>query len=722
MTIPSFLALSFLIIAGPGPARAGPPEGEAMKSAQRHYLRGLLLERRGALEEALKAYEEALAADPRSAYIGREAAEISIELGQAEKALQWASRVLELEPKSPQSHILMGRAQWAAGDAPAAQAFFEAALKLDPGSAESIFSLGSLLSERSPDKARELLSRFLQQNPDQAAEAHFELAKIELQAGRTRQAREHLKRSIALNPDADSLPARYALAQSYETEHSTDAALQEYLGILRYEPGNVALLNHIGQIHVLRGEWEEMRARFEAAKAAQPEDPTANHWLALYYERAGDLGKAADSLKDSAALKEEPSANMRLSYYLSQAGRLKEAVAALETAHRRWPGNDQIAYFLALGYDDLKQEGEAIKLLREVLALKPDYREARYQLAVLLEKAGRIGEAEAEFRALLAHKPDDASVLNYLGYSLADRGLKLAEAEAMIREAVRLDLKNAAYQDSLGWVHFKQGRSTEAVSELLKAIEMLPEDATVWDHLGDAYEAAGKPASAWRSWKRAVSLEPGQDKSAEKAARLERGFSAEQLGAYYLEHLRLLQGGVQKLSGLCEIQGEILGREFSHSGMVTFSAPDRLEIDVLGPLFSPLFRIRLNAEGFVMDPFHVQGAKPEAVIEAVYTAVSLIREYLSGALFDRRPASYRRPWRARRVEVPGWTLTLDPAGVLAEGLSPRPETDYRLLLEDFGSYQGRRVPRELSLAGKGFTLSFRFAEMKVEAGSAPAGP
>ncbi len=72
-----------------------------------------------------------------------------------------------------------------------------------------------------------------------------------------------------------------------------------------------------------------------------------------------------------------------------------------------------------------------MKLLREVLAIKPEDRDARWQLATILEKMDKIGEAEPEFRRLIADKPDDAPALNYLGYSLADRGLKLTRGRGL---------------------------------------------------------------------------------------------------------------------------------------------------------------------------------------------------------------------------------------------------------------------------------------------------
>jgi len=706
-------ALWLLLSLSPG-ARADQPLGEGSKAAHRHYLRGMLLERRGEYAEALKAYGEAHTSDPQSPFVCREAAELALEMGLLDRALDWAGKVLELDPKNPHSHILLGQVRWARGEAQAAQAAFEAALKIDSKSAESIFSLANLLAARDPKRARELLEGFLARSPEHAAEAHTQIAKLDLQAGRLREAQSHLREAIALEPDVESLPARHALAQSYEAQRSTEAALAEYLEMLRLEPQNLGLLNHVGQLHFLAGQWEQARERFQAAKALAPSDPTANHWLALYAERQGDYAQAAGYLKASSALGEDPAANLRLSYYLTQAGRLKEAVSVLEGAGARWPKNDQLAYFLALGYDDLKQHDRAIKLLRRVLALKPDSREARYQLAALLEKTDRIEEAESEFRLLLAQKPEDAAILNYLGYSLADRGLKLAEAEGLIREAVRLDPANGAYLDSLGWVRFKQGRSTEAIQGLLAALERLPEDENVWDHLGEAYAAAGQASSAWFAWRQAESLTPSEARKKSKAEALQGRFGPEELGGYYLDYLKANLGGIRKLGALCELKGAILGRSFSYSGILAFRAPQDLDLELLGPLFIPMFRLRLNREGFVMDSLRLEGLRPEAVMEAAHAAFSLIRDYLSGGIFSLRPARYKKGWRSQEIAVPGWTLSLSPDGLLPEALWPQAHAGTRLVLEDFSRAKGRQVPGRLKVLGRDYSLSLELKSLSLE--------
>ncbi len=703
--------LPTLLLCALAPLQAAPARDAAeVKAAQMHYLRATLLHKRGEHAAALQEYETAFAADPLSAYIAREAAQHCLEQGDTAGAARWAERTLALEPRKAETHVLLGQVHWALGDAKAAETSFETALKLDPKSGESIFSLGTLLSARSPEKARDLLERFMRDNPEQASEAHYQLAKLDMQAGRLDEAESHLKEGAALDPD--NLSILHALAQTYEIRRSTEAAIRAYRDILKYDSRNVLLMNRVAELHQLMGAMEEARAQFGAVLLSAPGDPVATLWLAIDAERRGEYAAAAEVLKTSAALLEDASLSLRLSFYLSQAGRIEEAVEALEKARARWPGNDQLAYFLALGYDDLKRSGQAVKVLREVLELKPHYRDARYQLAVLLERQGDVPAAEREFRLLLADKPDDASVLNYLGYSLADRGLRLAEAEGLIREAVRLEPGRAAYRDSLGWALFRLGRSTEALTELARAVAGAPEDGAAWSHLGDAREALGEPAAAWLAWKRAESLSSTAGVS-KKARKLQAQLTAPELGALYLQHLFAVQGGVGRLSGLCKVHGAVLGKTFSYGAMLTFRAPDELSVDFLGPLFTPLFRVRFDGQGFRMDPLRIEGLRPEAVNEAVYGTFSALRDYLSGSLFALRPAAHKKSWGKEWVEAPGWRLGLDRKSGFLTALAPEAGTS-KLALSDFERFKGRVLPKTFTASGAGYSVSVSLDQFNVE--------
>lgn len=676
----------------------------ASPGAQLQFLNAQMLERSGAFQEALKGYEKAIEQDPTSAYLRREAAALALEMGEIEKALGFALKAAELDGHSAESLVVQGRVQAAAGDFAGAEMSLQAALKKDPASVDAVFSLAGLLAGRDPAESRKVLERFLEQNPEEAGDAHFQIARLDLQQGKIKQAQERLKKAIALDADNEALPARYALAESYEAERSTDAAIAEYKKILKLEPQNPGLMDRIAQLHMIKGETELAKRQWLDAKTAQPDDPSANHWLSQFAEKAGDWEGAAKYIRESAAFGEEPALSLRLGYHLTQANKLPEAVKVLEDAKVKWPQNDQILYFLALGYDDMKQPEKAMELLKSVTALKPEFRDARFQLGVIYERLGKMAEAEAEFRRLLETKPDDASALNYLGYSLADRGLKLDEAEAVIKRAVALDPRNPAYLDSLGWVRFKQGRFKEAVADLEAAMKALPEDETILDHVGEARAASGDLAGAWRVWKRGAP---------KKAADAEGKFSPEELGVMYLGYLDALQGGLRKATGLCELSGEILGTKFSYTCMLSY-AGDALSIELLGPLFTPMFKLSVDGDAFVMDELALQGLDPAVVRETARRSLALMRDYFSGKPLAEGEARFVKGWRRRSIDRPQWDLGLDAASAHLTSMALKSDPDFKLCLDGFGRTENRDVPRRLAVTGKGFELGLRLDNVKLE--------
>jgi tetratricopeptide (TPR) repeat protein len=118
----------------------------------------------------------------------------------------------------------------------------------------------------------------------------------------------------------------------------------------------------------------------------------------------------------------------------------------------------------------------------------------------LAERQKHFEPAEQYFRQALEIDPSNAMVLNYLGYMLADKGLKLPEALKLIRKAVQLEPMNGAYLDSLGWAYFKLGQYELAEENLRQAVERDQTDPTVHDHLGDLYEKTGRIRMAAAQW------------------------------------------------------------------------------------------------------------------------------------------------------------------------------------------------------------------------------
>ncbi len=709
------MILSALLALGLATAHAAPSSGSSSaRQAQAEYLRGTLLERRGAYADALTAYERAMSLDPSAAFIAGEAAELALQLEDRDRAEKWARKRLELAPNDARSRVILGRVLWTRGDTDGAEAEFEKALKDDPASSDTLFALTELVAGRDPKRARRLLEDFLARNPEHASRALFELGRLDAQEEHYGAAVDKLKRAIELD-DAESDPARLVLAQVYEVQHATAAAVDAYQRLLNDDPDDVELWGHVGELQASMGALDDARATFRRIKDKHPGAPGACAWLAADAERAGDYARAAAELKDSSALKDDPTLNLRLGYYQLQSGGMKDAMATLGDARRRWPNDDRIAYYLALGHDDLGEHADAVKLLREVLAVKPDDRDARWQLATILEKMNRIDEAEPEFRRLIADKPDDAPALNYLGYSLADRGLKLDDALALVQRALVIEPSNAAYRDSLGWALFKLGRSTQAAAELSAAARALPDDDSVWDHLGDARKALGRDEGAWRAWRLAQSF--GGAKAGAKADALQKGLTAEAAGELWRAHLEAVQGGLTRYSAVCALKGRVGGRTVERDALLTFRAPKELTLELLGPLFAPVARARLDERSFSMDRFPVEGASDEQVREAAEGVLSLVDAVLAGEPFLPGPAKFDSGWGRRELARPAWRVELGDNG-LAKSVAPA--GGVAMSLGDFEKSGTRRFPKTFSASGRFWDFSLACAQPKFDAPPDPA--
>jgi Tfp pilus assembly protein PilF len=150
-------------------------------------------------------------------------------------------------------------------------------------------------------------------------------------------------------------------------------------------------------------------------------------------------------------------------------------------------------------------EAEKAAETAEQMSEKPSDKEmAWFMLGAIFERQKKYDQAEEEFRKALQVNPRNAPVLNYYGYMLADRGIRLDEATALIKRAVAEESTNGAYLDSLGWAYYKQNKLAEAEENLRKAAERTGHDPTVLDHLGDVYYKLGHADRAAAVWEKAL--------------------------------------------------------------------------------------------------------------------------------------------------------------------------------------------------------------------------
>ena len=177
---------------------------------------------------------------------------------------------------------------------------------------------------------------------------------------------------------------------------------------------------------------------------------------------------------------------------------------------------------LAAGvYQGLQLFARSVPLLEKVVSRQPDSLQGLFWLGAALERTGEWAGAEVRFRQVLELEPDFAPALNYLGYMWADNGENLREALELVLRAVSLEPENGAYVDSLGWTYYRLGRYEEARGHLERAAELVPDDAVIYEHLGDLSVAVGDPAGARELYEQAVRLDgENKDKVRQKLVQL----------------------------------------------------------------------------------------------------------------------------------------------------------------------------------------------------------
>jgi tetratricopeptide (TPR) repeat protein len=142
--------------------------------------------------------------------------------------------------------------------------------------------------------------------------------------------------------------------------------------------------------------------------------------------------------------------------------------------------------------------------LKEGTRRHPENDALLFARGAALERQGRALEAERLLTRSIQINPKNAMALNYLGYMLADRGVKLKEALGYVQRALSLDPKNAAYLDSLGWAQYKLALYDEAEKSLRAALAYDEDDPTIREHLGDLLIQTGRAEEALREWQAAL--------------------------------------------------------------------------------------------------------------------------------------------------------------------------------------------------------------------------
>jgi tetratricopeptide (TPR) repeat protein len=481
------------------------------KDAESFVMLGRLYQVSNKSPEAEKAFNAALAADPGNEEALAGLAKLYSDLGDSRRA---AEKLKEIADKSPNERTLAALASQYED----LQQYKEAAdilrklRDMAPNNPKIAAALArDLMFSDQLDEALHIFQQLAQSDPKDW-QSQLYIAEIYAAKHDTANARTALNKARALN--GDNLEIRYQDVKLLEAEGKNDEALAALKTILddtrrrAYSEAEARVrsrfLDEYGILSRSTEKWDQAIEAFQQL-AGLGGDYAVRGAIQIIdtHRQKKDYPTALREVQ--AALKKFPEDRALKAEHatiLAESGKVEEGAAVLRSLLGGEKDREtRLAlaqlYEKAKKYTDMGRELDAA----EKLAKTNDEKETiHFMRGAMYERMKKYDLSEAEFRKVLQLNPENAGAMNYLGYMLADRSVRLDEAFQLIKKAVDQDPNNGAYLDSLGWVYFRQGKFSEAEGVLVKAIERVGGDPTVHDHLGDVYFKLGKTRDAVTQW------------------------------------------------------------------------------------------------------------------------------------------------------------------------------------------------------------------------------
>ena len=524
-------------------------------NAYYHFLAAQIRKAEGAADKALEEMVAAYRLDTDTPLLGRELAVMLAQSDDNQSALRVVEETLATHPGDINSLIIYGRIQQELKNTAAAAEAFEKVLTLDPGQQNIYLHLGGLyLDDGNNAAGKAVFQRLVDRFPDSYA-GYFYLGRIAMVEGDDAAAEQMFLHTLAIKDDLDE--PRFELAEIYKRQKRTDEAIKCYrelldanddnlraalaLGLLYAESGDaqqsLILLGDIGRrfgadsrlARVIAGQYVDRKA-YRSARVILDGVMQAQPVSAELYYLSGLTAEGLDDWKTAVAQLRQIPVSSRLyrdaaihtAFIYQDAGKTDAAIDYLTGVLPEIADNAEFYLYLGSLYEEKGAFDDAVRWLSEGLEKTPNDAKMHFRLGVIYDKMGDKDASMAQMKETIALDAEHASALNYLGYTYADMGLNLDEAERLIKKALSIKPDDGYITDSLGWVYFKRGQFADALEWLLKAHALAPDDPVILEHLGDAYQRTGDSQKAILQYQKALGKKP-QDQAPliEKIKRLE---------------------------------------------------------------------------------------------------------------------------------------------------------------------------------------------------------
>jgi tetratricopeptide (TPR) repeat protein len=458
-----------------------------------------------------------LAREPANESGVEQLTQLLLDEGKSQEGVSLLQGMLQRAP-TPRLWELLGDAYNQIHDLPNAEMAYRKASEFQPDDIHHLKVLAqTLLVEEKYPEALEKYQRLTQMDADDP-DNFLRLAEIYRRLKQLDKAEESIRLAKAGAPN--SLEVTYTEASIYEEEGRFDDSIrvlsEAVTGVKsesEFTPSRrrtlAILYQQLGQLYRETSNYSAAVNTFEEMVRLGPEeDRRARVMIMDTYRDARDMPKALEAARKAVdAYPKERSILIAQALLYGENAQADQAVSRLRAILDGSPADFEIQLDIAQVYEESKRWVDAEQSIRaaEKIQSNPQSSEMTgFLLGAIFERQKKFDQAEEEFRKVLDGNPKNASTLNYYGYMLADRGIRLEEATGLIKRALAEEPKNAAFQDSLGWAYFKQDRLPEAEEMLRQAATRESHDPTILSHLGDLYAKMGKDGLAEAQWQKSL--------------------------------------------------------------------------------------------------------------------------------------------------------------------------------------------------------------------------
>ncbi len=553
---PLAMATTVAGCAGLGPGREGPtrpvirvaepatPEQDAVSDEMYEVLAAELAGRLGDVSGAVAHYTHAarLSDDPR---IAERATRVALFAGALKEAIESGKRWEQLAPDDPEAQQTLALLYVRSGHPERAVPYLERLVAVEHGEGNRFLAAAAVLAgAEDRAKALDAMAKLVARHPTDPR-AQLALATLALKLEDYPAAVRASDRALALDPHLGQ--ARVIRAQGLLKQGATERALESMAQAVREDPQDFELQFTYGRMLVQAQRYGQARKLFERLLREHPRHSDLLYTLGLLNLQEGRYTSATRYFKRLAATakrKDEAyyylgridedrkryrqaldwyrqvgegeylvDAQARIGIMLARLGEWAEVREHFKTLRDRASDeNTLVRLYLAEGQvlRDAGRYQEAFRLYSRALTEHPNNADLLYARALIAEKLDRVDLLEQDLKAILARDPNNATALNALGYTLAERNLRLDEALAYIRRALELKPDDPTVMDSMGWVQYRLGHYEEAEKYLRKAYSRL-QDPEIAGHLSELLWHQGRRAEALSLLRAAMEKNPEDD-------------------------------------------------------------------------------------------------------------------------------------------------------------------------------------------------------------------